>query len=158
MALVKSYNFHCNGGSDWHREIRVRDVDTWSFVKIHQAMMDVRNTNFVLALRLDAENGRCVVLEDGTTIQLHLTAEEIEHYFRSGNYPGAVQAVGFWGIGRSYLYDLLVWYTNEEEEEEESVRGRLMRGFFYVDPNITRPDEPDNLPLPIGRRGSHVQH
>jgi len=151
MPLARNYDFHCDAGADWHRQVRLRAGVTGDLVPLEKAMLDIRNTNFVLALRLDQRNGRCVVLEDGATIQLYLSADETEHYFRSGNYPGAVQAVGFWGIGRSYMYDLFVWY------EGGTMRSRAMRGFFYVDPNITRPNDPDNLPtIPIGRRGSHV--
>jgi hypothetical protein len=63
--------------------------------------------------------------------------------------PGAVQAVGIWGIGRAYVYDLFVLYAT-------GVQDRIMRGFFYVDPNITQPIDPNtNLALTIGQRGSY---
>lgn len=143
------YDFHLDAGADWQKVIRLRDSSTGLLVPMTGAVMEIRNQNWVLALRLDAASSRCYIDEtDGATIHLHITAEDSFYYFHSGNYPGAVQAVGFWGIGRSYIYDLFCLYAN-------GVQDRLLRGFFFVDPNITQPLDPNtNLALTIGERGS----
>jgi hypothetical protein len=90
-----------------------------------------------------------MILADGASIQLHITAEDSLTYFKWGNYPGSVQAVGYWGIGRSYLYDLFATYTTS------GVPGRIMRGFFNVSPNITQPVDQANPLLTAATRGSY---
>jgi len=143
------YDFYLDVGSDWQKVVRVRDTQTSQLAPLDGAVMEIRNQNQVLALRLDAPSSRCVILSDGASIQLHITPEDSFTYLHSGNYPGAVQAVGIWGIGRAYVYDLFVLYAT-------GVQSRLMRGFFYVDPNITQPLSPEtNLALTIGQRGSY---
>jgi hypothetical protein len=146
MPLV-TYDFKLSAGADWQQVVRLRDPNTGQLIAISEALMEVRNANGVLALRLDAPSSRCTVLSDGASIQLHIPAEDSLTYFQWGNYPGSVQAVGYWGIGRAYLYDLFVIYGT-------GVQDRIMRGFFHVDPNITRStDEP--LLLTVATRGSH---
>lgn len=148
MPLVK-YDFNLSAGADWQTVVRVRDTVTTNLIGITAAVMDIRNANGVLALHLDAASSRCTVLDDGASIQLHITAEDSLTYFQWGNYPGAVQAVGYWGIGRAYLYDLFVLY-------DTGVQDRIMRGFFHVDPNITRfPEELTNPELTVATRGSY---
>jgi hypothetical protein len=147
MPLVK-YDFHLDAGADWQQLVRLRDPNTGSLVAISQAVMEIRNANGVLALRLDGVTGRCMVLGDGASIQLHITAEDSLTYFQWGNYPGAVQAVGYWGIGRAYNYDLFVIYGT-------GVQDRIMRGFFQVDPNITKFDDQVNPALTVATRGSY---
>jgi hypothetical protein len=147
---IAQYDFHLDAWADWQRTVGVRDSKTGQLVPLDNAVMEIRNTNFVLVLRLDAASSRCTILADGATIQLHISEEDSLAYFAQGNYPGAVQAVGFWGIGRSYIYDLFATYT------ASGVQDRLMRGFFNVDPNISRPLAPStNLALTIGQRGSY---
>jgi hypothetical protein len=146
---ITQYDFYLDAGADWQKVVRVRDMQSQKLVAMWGATVEIRNTNGVLALRLDAESSRCVVLGDGASIQLHITAEDSWTYFHSGNYPGAVQAVGLWGIGRAYVYDMFCLYAT-------GVQDRLMRGFFYVDPSITQPLSPgENLALTIGQRGSY---
>lgn len=146
MPLTQ-YDFYADAGADWQRVVRLRDPDTNKLVGIESALMEIRNTNYVLVLRLDAPSGRCVVLDDGASIQLHISAQDSYTYFRSGNYPGAVQAVGLWGIGRAYVYDMFAVYAT-------GVQDRIMRGFFYVDPNISQPaDTPSSLT--VAQRGSY---
>jgi len=130
MPLAE-YDFHLDVGADWQRVVRLRSSDTRRLVPLADAVMEIRNTNSVLALRLDDVNSRCTILSDGASIQLHISAEDSLTYFEWGNYPGSVQAVGYWGIGRSYLYDIFVAYAN-------GVTDRLMKGFFLADPNITQ--------------------
>ena len=150
MPLV-NYNFKIDAGADWQQVVRLRDPTTGLLVPISSAVMEIRNANGVLALRLDEPSSRCVVLSDGASIQLHITALDSLTYFQWGNYPGAVQAVGFWGIGRAYNYDLFAILT------QSGVQNRLLRGFFAVDPNITRfgPDDVVNPELTVATRGSY---
>jgi hypothetical protein len=144
-----SYDFYCDSGADWQKQIRMVDSDSGDFVALSNAVMEIRNQNNVLVLRLDASSGRCLIAADGATIQLHITSNDSLQYFQWGNFPGSVQAVGFWGIGRSYLYDMFVTYVNGPVD-------RILRGFFYVDPNITQPYNPSlNSALAIGQRGSY---
>lgn len=127
-----NYDFYLSAGADWQKVIRLRDQGTGRLIGLEAAVMEIRNTNYVLVLRLDYASGRCMVDGgDGASIQLHISDEDSLAYLSQGNYPGAVQAVGIWGIGRSYVYDLFVLYAT-------GVQDRIMRGFFYVDPNITR--------------------
>jgi hypothetical protein len=148
MPLVK-YDFHLDAGADWQQLVRLRDTQTDTLVAIASAVMEVRNANGVLVLRLDEPSSRCVVLDDGASIQLHITPEDSLASFRWGNYPGAVQAVGYWGIGRSYIYDLFATYAT-------GVQDRIMRGFFLVDPNITQPvDQVSPAALTVATRGSY---
>jgi hypothetical protein len=59
--------------------------------------------------------------------------------------------VGYWGIGRAYNYDLFVLYATGVQE-------RIMRGFFHVDPNITRFDGGMvNPALTVATRGSYQE-
>jgi hypothetical protein len=149
MALAQ-YDLYLDAWADWQRTVAIRDSQTAQLVPLSDAVMEIRNTNWVLVMRLDAASSRCTILEDGATIALHISQEDSLTYFAQGNYPGAVQAVGFWGIGRSYLYDLFATYT------ASGVQDRIMRGFFNVDPNITQPAKPNtNLALTIGERGSY---
>ena len=147
MPLVK-YDFKINAGADWQQIVRLRDPDSGQLIGISQAVMEIRNANGVLALRLDEPTSRCTVLDDGASIQLHITAEDSLTYFDWGNYPGAIQAVGYWGIGRAYNYDLFATYAT-------GVQDRIMRGFFGVDPNITRFPDEINPQLTVGTRGSY---
>jgi hypothetical protein len=146
MAVVR-YDFQLDSGADWQQVVRMRDPNG-NLVPISTALMDIRNANGVLALRLDGASGRCMVLDDGASIQLHITSEDSLTYFQWGNYPGSVQAVGYWGIGRAYLYDLFVLYGT-------GVQDRILRGFFQVDPNITRFDGEENPLLTVATRGSY---
>jgi hypothetical protein len=130
VPLVQ-YDFKLDAGADWQYVVRLRDPNTGNLVPITAALMDIRNANGILALRLDAPSSRCVILPDGASIQLHITADDSLTYFKWGNYPGSVQAVGYWGVGRAYLYDLFALY-------ETGVQARIMRGFLNVDPNITQ--------------------
>jgi hypothetical protein len=100
------YDLYCNAGADWQKVIRMRDTLSGSLVSIQSAVMEIRNQNSVLVLRLDAKSGRCTIQQDSASIQLHITAQDSLTYFAWGNFPGSVQAVGYWGVGRSYLYDL----------------------------------------------------
>lgn len=148
MPLAQ-YDFYLDVAADWQKVIRLRDPGTGMLVGLSGAVMEIRNTNYILALRLDNDSGRCVILGDGASIQLHIPPEDSFYYLRQGNYPGAVQAVGIWGIGRAYTYDLFVLYAT-------GVQDRIMRGFFYVDPNITQPLDPaTNLALTVAQRGSY---
>jgi hypothetical protein len=143
------YDFYLDAGSDWQTVVRLRDPLSGLLIAISDAVMEIRNANGVLALRLDGPSSRCVVLGDGASIQLHITPEDSLTYFQYGNYPGAVQAVGYWGIGRSYLYDLFALYT-------AGVQERIMRGFFNVEPNITQPIDRVNPALTVATRGSYA--
>jgi hypothetical protein len=148
MPLAQ-YDFYLNAGADWQKVIKMTDGNTGTLVGISSAVMEIRNQNNILALRLDNASGRCVIQSDGGTITLYISATDSLTYFQWGNYPGSVQAVGFWGIGRAYLYDMFVQYTNGGQD-------RILRGFFYVDPNITKPVDPGvNLALAIGQRGNY---
>lgn len=150
MPMIQ-YDFHLDAGAEWIRVIRLRDPATSLLIAMAGAAMEIRNSNNVLALRLDMYNGRCVIdPNDQASINLHVSAEDSLAYFRYGNYPGAVQAVGIWGIGRAYVYDLFCQYAT-------GVQDRIMRGFFYVDPNITQGpmvDPTSGVALAIGRRGA----
>lgn len=147
MPLIK-YDFKLDSGADWQYVVRLRDPNTGNLVPISSAVMEIRNANGVLALRMDEATSRCIILDDGASIQLHITAEDSLTYFQWGNYPGAVQAVGYWGIGRAYNYDLFALYAT-------GVQDRIMRGFFNVDPNITQPtDVVVNPQLTVATRGS----
>lgn len=148
MPLLQ-YDFYLDAGADWQKIVRLRDPTSQKLIAMSNAVMEIRNSNYVLVLRLDAPSSRCTILGDGASIQLHITAEDSYYYFHSGNYPGAVQAVGVWGIGRSYIYDLFVTYAT-------GVQDRIMRGYFYVDPNITQPAASEVAPmLTIGQRGNY---
>jgi hypothetical protein len=143
------YDFYCNAGADFQKVIRMRDNITGHLVALLNAVMEIRNQNHILVMRLDANSGRCLIAADGATIQLHITANDSLEAFQWGNFPGSVQAVGYWGIGRSYLYDMFVTYVNGPMD-------RILRGFFYVDPNITEPHNPAlNPALAIGLRGNY---
>lgn len=145
MALAQ-YDFKLDAGADWQKIIRLRDGSSNRLVGLSDAVMEIRNANYMLILRLDAVTSRCTIMASGTAIQLHITAEDSLAYFQYGNYPGAIQAVGIWGIGRSYFYDLFVTYDN-------GVQDRIMRGFFYVDPNITQQLPASGSVLPVSLRG-----
>jgi hypothetical protein len=147
VPLVR-YDFKLDAGADWQKVVRLRDPYTGLLIAIDRAVMEIRNANGVLALRLDEQTSRCTVLEDGASIQLHITPEDSLTYFQWGNYPGAVQAVGYWGIGRSYNYDLFALYAT-------GVQDRIMRGFFSVEPNITQPIDQANPALTVATRGSY---
>jgi hypothetical protein len=146
MTLAQ-YDFYLDAGADWQKIVRLRDPATQQLIPMEAAVMEIRNSNYVLVLRLDAASSRCYIDGDGASIHLHITAADSLTYFASGNYPGAVQAVGIWGIGRSYIYDLFCVYAT-------GVQDRLMRGYFYVDPNITRPQSTGSM-LTIGQRGNY---
>lgn len=141
------YDFTLDCGADWQKLVRLREPATQLLIALNSAVMEIRNSNQVLALRLDAANGRCLVMDDGASIQLHITAEDSLYYFQYGNYPGAMQAVGIWGIGRAYVYDLFVVYAT-------GVQDRIMRGYFYVDPNITQLEPTPSPQLTVARRGA----
>lgn len=147
MPLAQ-YDFYLDAGADWQRVVRLRDPATGLLIAMNAAAMDIRNSNNTLALRLDAPSSRCVIdSTDGASINLHISDEDSLTYFQYGNYPGAVQAVGIWGIGRAYVYDLFCEYAT-------GVQDRIMRGFFYVDPNITRSSTSINPILTVGARGA----
>jgi hypothetical protein len=131
---LASYDFDCDAGADWQRVIRLRDTASTQMLALTTPVMEIRNTNFQLALRLDEINGRCTML-DANQIQLHITAEDSRTHFGSGNFPGQYQAIGFWGIGRAYQYDIFAVLS------QSGVYVRLLRGFFYVSPPITNPTE-----------------
>jgi hypothetical protein len=158
MPLLK-YDFKLDAGADWQYIVRLRDPNTGLLVPITQAVMEIRNANGVLALRLDEPTSRCVVLSDGASIQLHITAEDSLTYFQWGNYPGAVQAVGYWGIGRAYNYDLFAIYGDPSSSlpsrSTPGVPYRILRGFFNVDPNITQFNDVVNPALTVATRGSY---
>lgn len=146
---TNQYDFQLSAGADWQKVVRMRDQDTGALVPLSGAVMEIRNQNNVLVLRLDQASSRCVILADGASIQLHISSDDSLEYFRWGNFPGSVQAVGYWGIGRAYLYDLFVTYSAGPVD-------RILRGFFQVDPNITQPLDPAlNQALAIGQRGSY---
>jgi len=148
---IAQFDFYLDAWADWQRTVVMRDTSSGLAVPLTNALMEIRNTNFVLVMRLDTPSSRCVVLNDGCTIALHITEEDSLAYFAQGNYPGAIQAVGYWGIGRSYRYDLFATPT------ASGVQSRLMAGFFNVDPNISRPTiMPVPASLTIGERGSYV--
>jgi hypothetical protein len=148
MPLIQ-YDFYLSAGADWQKIVRLRDTTSQRLIPLEAAVMEIRNTNYVLVLRLDYATSRCVVLQDGASIQLHIPPADSLAYLSQGNYPGAVQAVGVWGIGRSYIYDLFVLYTT-------GVQDRIMRGYFYVDPNISRQAPLTAQPaLAIGQRGNY---
>jgi hypothetical protein len=151
------YDFFLDSGGDWQKDVRLRDSQTGLLVALDDAVMEIRNTNFVLVMRLDADSGRCLIDADGATIHLKISSADSLQYFSQGNYPGAVQAVGFWGIGRAYTYDLFVQYAQAARQVfSGGVNVRALRGFFNVDPNISRPLAPSvNLALTIGQRGSY---
>jgi len=146
MPLTQ-YDFYADAGADWQKVVRLRDPDTNLLIGIQSALMEIRNTNYILVLRLDAKSSRCTVLQDGASIQLHISAQDSFYYFHSGNYPGAVQAVGMWGIGRAYIYDMFVVYAT-------GVQDRILRGHFYVDPNISQPADTSSSTLTVAQRGS----
>jgi hypothetical protein len=127
------YDFYLDAWTDWERVVRLRDPNTGDLVPMQSAVMEIRNSNGVLALRLDEPSGRCVIGTDGASIILTISAEDTLTYFQWGNYPGSVQAVGIWGIGRAYIYDLFATYASTQAQI------RVMRGFFHVDPNISEP-------------------
>jgi hypothetical protein len=132
MPLVL-YDFTLDAGADWQKTIRLRDPGTGLLVPLDAAVMEIRNSNKVLVLRLDAPSGRCLIsADDGASIQLSISHSDSLAAFQWGNYPGAVQAVGIWGIGRSYVYDLFAQYN------PAGALQRIMRGYFNVDPNITQ--------------------
>lgn len=139
MTLAQ-IDFRCESGADWQRQIRLR-ADAESYVSLDLAVMEIRNANFQLALRLDEINGHCQVVNDGlgSIIALHIPAQVSADAFSHGNFPGQYQAIGFWGIGRAYLYDLFVHYAYG------GVQDRILKGFFYVDPNVTQ-----FPPIPVG--------
>jgi len=147
MPLIQ-YDFYLSAGADWQKTVRLRDPTSQKLIALEAAVMEIRNSNYVLVLRLDYATSRCVVLQDGASISLHIPAEDSLAYLSQGNYPGAVQAVGVWGIGRSYIYDLFVLYGT-------GVQDRIMRGYFSVDPNITRAPDVVAQPLAIGLKGSY---
>jgi len=147
--MTVQYDFYLSAGADWQKTVRLRDPTSQKLIALEAAAMEIRNTNYVLVMRLDYPSSRCVVQEDGASISLHITAADSLAYLSQGNYPGAVQAVGVWGIGRSFIYDLFVLYAT-------GVQDRIMRGYFYVDPNITREAPLSAQPaLAIGQRGSY---
>ena len=149
MPLAQ-FDFYLDAWADWQRAIRMTDSGTGSPVLLDNAVMEIRNINWVLVMRLDAENGRCQISEDRNQILLYIPAEDSLTYFAQGNYPGAVQAVGFWGIGRSYLYDIFATFHTS------GLQDRVLRGFFNVGPNISQPSNPSlNPALTIGQRGSY---
>jgi hypothetical protein len=146
---ASAYDFYCDAGADFQKVIRMVDSNSGNYVALQNAVMEIRNQNHILVMRLDAPSGRCTIAPDGATIQLHITANDSLEFFQWGNFPGSVQAVGYWGIGRSYLYDMFVTYVNGPVD-------RILRGFFYVDPNITEPyNQSLNPALAIGLRGSY---
>jgi hypothetical protein len=150
--VTTQFDFHLSAGADWQKVVRLRDYTTNKLVPLSSALMEIRNVNGVLALRLDAPSSRCYIDTDGSSIRLHIPAQDSYVYFRSGNYPGAVQAVGIWGIGRAYVFDLFVTY------DPSGTQDRIMRGWFYVDPNITQPLDPNlNYELTVAQRGSWPQ-
>jgi hypothetical protein len=127
------YDFYLDAWADWERVIRLRDPNTNQLVPLSAAVMEIRNTNGVLALRLDEASSRCVIGPDGASITLFISADDSYTAFRYGSYPGSVQQVGLWGIGRSYTYDLFVIYEGTGQQV------RVLRGFFHIDPNISTP-------------------
>jgi hypothetical protein len=127
---LATVNLNHDIGADWQRVIRLRDPSTNQLVALSSAVMEIRNANFQLAMTLNNQNGRCVIASDGASVNLHITSADSLAAFEMGNFPGTYQAVGIWGIGRSYVYDLFVTYSG-------GVTDRILRGFFYADPNVT---------------------
>ena len=66
--MTSSYDFYLDSGADWQKVIRMRDSNTGNLVALLSAVMEIRNQNNVLVLRLDAPSGRCLILEDGSHI------------------------------------------------------------------------------------------
>lgn len=141
------YDFYLDAWTNWQRVIRLRDPNTNQLVPLSAAVMEIRNSNGVLAMRLDQTNSRCVIGPDGASITLSITAADSYTVFHYGSYPGAVQAVGIWSIGRAYLYDLFATY------QSTGAQVRVLRGFFHVDPNISMPAV--NPALTVATRGAY---
>lgn len=148
------YDFSLDAGADWQRVLRLRDPATNNLVKLTDAVMEIRNSNRILALRLDGTNGGISIGTDQATLTLYISGADSLHYFAYGNYPGAVSAVGIWGIGRAYIYDLFVTYYTPTRGLAGAT-DRILRGFFYVDPNITQPEPPSNELLTVAERGNY---
>lgn len=102
------FTYHLNAGEDWTRNI-IAQNPSFAEQPVAQAKMEIRNSAMTLVMTLDStvNNSGLVVNSDGT-LTLHLTSAQTMKF--GIGFPGVVQAVSYWGIGRAYLYDLFVKY------------------------------------------------
>lgn len=126
---VYTQDFDLSARADWQRLVRARSQVDTTIIPFSDAAMEIRNSNKQLVVRLDTSNGRIYIQPDGSAL-LHLTQTDTSSLFNTG-FVGTYQAVGLFGIGRAFPYDLfVVWAAT-------GLRDKLLRGFINVDPAVT---------------------
>lgn len=122
-------DFDLAARADWQRTVRVRAQPNGVIVPFSDAAMEIRNANKQLVVRLDVPTGSIYIQGDGSAL-LHLTQDQTASLFNTG-FVGTYQAVGLFGIGRAFPYDMfVVWAAS-------GLRDKLLKGFINVDPAVT---------------------
>lgn len=125
------FTFHINAGEDWTRTINAENPALQT-QPVAQAKMEVRNSMQILVMTLDSTttpNPAITINGDGT-LTLHLTTAQTLQF--GVGFPGVVQSVGYWGIGRAFVYDLFVKYGSTS-----AVWSKLLYGTIQVTPAVT---------------------
>lgn len=120
---AQNVNLTMDSGEDWHRVITPVSNPP---VALTDAYMEIRNANYIVVAQLTTANGMAALPGDGTIV-LSMTAQQTLPL--GIGFPGMLQSVGYFGIGRSYLYDLFGVFGQHK---------KIMHGFLTVTPAITR--------------------
>jgi hypothetical protein len=126
---IPEVNFTMEAGEDWQRTIVVEPVagGTLTFTNVS---MDIRNSAMVLTVHMALADPTNTISVTGTANNLLLHLESsVTTQFGTG-FPGVLQSVGYFGVGRVYLYDCFV--------EISGAWQKLMGGFITVVPAITQ--------------------
>ena len=125
------YTMHMDAGSYWQRTISAETVPGVTIAPCVDARMQVRNAQEQLVLGMYAVGTQpTITINPDGSLVLTLTSA-LTAQFGQG-FSGVVQSVGYWGIGRAYLYDLFVLYTAGSGEWT-----RIVWGTIQVNPAVS---------------------
>lgn len=133
MTAVQ-YSLHLEAGAQWSRTIDSSIPGIVLPSVVTEARMTVRNSMNVVVMTLDSSGtSPAITIVPGTgnnppTYVLNLTSTQTLQY--GVGFPGVVQSVSYWGIGRAFLYDLFVTGGGSEW-------AKLLYGTIQVVPAIT---------------------
>ena len=130
-ATSVQYTMHMDAGSYWQRTISAATVPGATIVPCVDARMQVRNAQEILVLNMYAVGPQpSIVINPDGSLVLTLTSEQTAQFGQG--FPGVVQSVGYWGIGRAYLYDLFVKYVAGSNDWN-----RVVWGTVQVNPSVS---------------------
>lgn len=121
MAPPVRMDFTMEAGEDWVRSVTLAVTNPTDIV------MDIRNANLFLVSKLSLANGKATITLP-STVNLHLLTSDTLNF--GSQFPGTLQAINYWGIGRAYLYDIFV--------KVNGLWTKVFKGFVSVDPAISQ--------------------